>query len=110
MGERSEVGALEVQQIMHPSKVQHCLSTLGRSPHILHYATVLSRWASVARSVPSKLQQKKCTYARKFHFYCHMRHFFLNIQPKAVIILDFLRLSAIGREVLAVMGLDIKLV
>ena len=64
----------------------------------------------LARSVPSKLQQKKCTYARKFHFYCHMRHFFLNIQPKAVIILDFLRLSAIGREVLAVMGLDIKLV
>jgi hypothetical protein len=53
---------------------------------------------------------KKCTYARKFHFYCHMRHFFLNIQQKAVIILDFLRLSAMGREVLAVMGLDIKLV
>ena len=39
-----------------------------------------------------------------------MRHFFLNIQPEAVIILDFLRLSAMGREVLAVMGLDIKLV
>jgi hypothetical protein len=35
---------------------------------------------------------------------------FYDHQPKAVIILDFLRLSAMGREVLAVMGLDIKLV
>ena len=33
--------------------------------HRLHFATVLSRWASVARSVPSKVQQNHIIFSYK---------------------------------------------
>ena len=54
--------------------------------YLPHFATVISRWASVARSVPSKYN-KKCTYASKTSIFFENNRFYLSSYPTKYLVL-----------------------